>query len=100
MSWVGVILSLFGLWRFVSPYERMCNPTRGWGPFRSVWVSICSMHFRYDPTCHMCQSGSWRNLTVGFFDRLLFKVSPKAWKYLHTDVARWLNRNTLRRIDD
>lgn len=98
MSWVGVILSLFGMWQFVAPPEPRRSPTWGWGPFRSNWVSICSAHFNHDPNCRTCQAGSWRNVSWAFVDHCLFKVSPRAWRYLHNDVARWFNRWNQRRF--
>jgi hypothetical protein len=49
--------------------HRVPLPSKGWGPFRYEWYSICSGHGRnkdgnhygYDTDCLRCMAGRWIN---------------------------------------
>lgn len=59
--------------------------TKGWGPFRYDWYSICSMHQIHDEKCRACCSGSWRNYWMLCISNVFYKLSPKLWIW-------WMNR--------
>lgn len=55
---------------------------RGWGPWKSEWYSICSTHYYYIDTCHMCTCGRWINTWWHFLGHIVYKVSPDFWRYI------------------
>lgn len=57
--------------------------TKGWGPWRRDWYSICSMH-TYHPDCQACQSGRWVNAWRVRASQAVFAISPSLWR-------RWAN---------
>jgi len=58
---------------------------RYWGPFREVWLSVCSTHQNPRDTCRRCQAGQWRNLWRMRVSSRFFKLSPRLWRL-------WANR--------
>lgn len=36
--------------------------TRGIGPFKQFYTSVCSAHRHHDDACELCNIGSWSNL--------------------------------------
>jgi hypothetical protein len=54
---------------FQSQVHRLPLPSKGWGPFRYEWYSICSGHSRnkngnyygHDIDCPRCMAGRWIN---------------------------------------
>ena len=60
-------------------------PTRGWGPFRYDWFSICSRHQDHDPSCILCKQGSWMNHWKWLIGQLIYLISPPLWMW-------WVNR--------
>jgi len=55
--------------------------TKGWGPFRYDWFSICSKHYRHDELCELCQCGSWINHWKWLFGHFVFKRNPDLWRW-------------------
>lgn len=55
--------------------------TKGWGPFRSDWYSICSAHYEYNDSCRMCQAGGWINTWKQKFETIIFKHNPELWMW-------------------
>lgn len=55
------------------------------GIFKEVWFSICSMHYHHDQTCDLCNSGRWVNVIRYKLSSLVYKISPKFWRW-------WVNR--------
>lgn len=53
--------------------------TRGWGPWRENWFSFCSMHYKHDDNCHICQSGFWKNHWNWKIGCFVYFVSPTFW---------------------
>lgn len=70
---------------YISDCMKERQPTKGWGPWKQTWFSICSMHYYHDDTCNMCTIGSWYNDYRHFVSSLIFKVAPKFWIW-------WVNR--------
>src|SRR6478736_1833567 len=60
-------------------------PTRGWGPWRYDWYSVCSKHRHHDPDCRLCDCGSWVNNWWHLAGSLVYKVAPNLWRW-------WANR--------
>jgi len=59
--------------------------TRGWGPFKENWVSICSMHYEYQSTCELCRAGYWHNNLRWWLGHQVYKYTPRLWRW-------WVNR--------
>lgn len=59
--------------------------TRGWGPWRAEWYSICSAHQRYDKGCERCEAGSWVNTWGLAVSHFVFRYWPRLWLW-------WANR--------
>jgi hypothetical protein len=55
--------------------------TKGWGPWRKLWFSFCSMHQEYQETCHICNAGHWVNNWRYKFEDFIYKNFPKLWKW-------------------
>lgn len=58
--------------------------SKGWGPWKCEWYSICSMHYFHDEFCSMCQAGSWRNCYKHIIESHIFDKNPDLWR-------RWAN---------
>jgi len=41
--------------------------------WKKEWYSICSRHYIYNRNCNLCQTGSWRNVWVAWFDGWFYK---------------------------
>ena len=61
--------------------------TRGWGPWRRDWYSICSAHQNGGPDdeCSRCRAGLWRNRWMHALGHVVYKLSPRLWRW-------WVNR--------
>ena len=62
--------------------------TRGKWLNKEEWYSICSRAHNinhYDPSCDLCQCGSWRNVFLGKISHAFYVVSPFLWRI-------WANR--------
>jgi hypothetical protein len=64
--------------------------TRGWGPWRKDWYSVCSKHRVTQDDCGMCNAGHWVNNWVHLAGGFVFKVSPRLWRW-------WVNRLFLKK---
>lgn len=60
----------------------MTQRTRGWGPWREAWVSICSWHYEDRADCDLCQTGCWINLWQHGARHLVYRASPALWRRL------------------
>jgi hypothetical protein len=52
-------------YRYYGTSEPGCGGkigTKGWGPWRYDWYSICSAPYGHDKFCIRCQAGSWHNV--------------------------------------
>ncbi len=65
-------------------------PTRGWGPWRQEFYSVCSKHRITHPTCSTCKAGSWPNCWKRALGARIYKRWPRLWR-------RWANRPAGRR---
>ncbi len=54
-------------------------PTKGWGPWRRDWYSVCSRHRHFDPTCRLCSTGFWGNHWWTEVSKMVFKRAPNLW---------------------
>lgn len=59
--------------------------TKGFGPFKKEWYSICSSHFIYDEHCIRCTRGEWINVWRHFFGSKVYKYFPDFWRW-------WVNK--------
>lgn len=59
--------------------------TKGWGPWRYEWYSICSMHWQNIDSCGMCNAGAWQNAWRVKFGQIVFALAPDLWRW-------WANR--------
>ncbi len=59
--------------------------TKGWGPWRQDFYSICSQHTRSKDNCIRCQSGTWVNNWMHNIEGLVYKLNYKLWFW-------WVNR--------
>ena len=59
--------------------------TKGWGPWRYEWYSLCSAHRDSIITCRMCTAGSWENVWRTKMSQFVFAVAPDLWRW-------WVNR--------
>lgn len=55
--------------------------TRGWGPWKKHYYSICSRHQKSITTCKHCRTGQWYNVWRSGISNMVFKYCPKIWKY-------------------
>lgn len=57
--------------------------TRGWGPWRSDFYSLCSRHRDGREDCPTCNAGQWVNRIVHRIDALIYRHLPKFWLWWH-----------------
>jgi hypothetical protein len=57
--------------------------TRGEGPLKEEWYSICSMHHERDENCDMCNCGKWINVEEQKKEHELFERNPEEWRRIH-----------------
>lgn len=61
--------------------------TKGWGPWRYNWFSLCSAHgMGEQKNCKACNSGIWQNHWKWKMGSVVFFISPKLWRW-------WMNRD-------
>ena len=58
--------------------------SKGWGPWKYEWYSICSMHYPDNESCGLCQAGSWVNCYKHIIINYIYKREPDLW-------VRWAN---------
>lgn len=59
--------------------------TKGWGPWKYRWFSICSRHgLGRDKTCEACNTGHWTNVWKWKIGGLIYDIAPWLWKW-------WIN---------
>jgi hypothetical protein len=64
--------------------------------WKEQWFSICSMHFKHDEGCAMCNTGAWTNIFRWKIGKIIFKIAPNVWIW-------WMNRpnsNARRQIEE
>lgn len=59
--------------------------SRGWGPWRENYYSICSAHHIFVHDCPRCEVGTWYNAWLGKVSNLAYRISPHLWRL-------WVNR--------
>ncbi len=61
--------------------------TKGWGPWKCDWYSVCSIHHptRRNEHCKNCNTGKWINCWRHAAGHVIFKVAPDLWIW-------WANR--------
>jgi hypothetical protein len=59
--------------------------SKGWGPWRQRWYSVCSTHAAAEPQCPQCEAGCWVYVLTNLFERAVFRVAPSLWLW-------WVNR--------
>lgn len=65
--------------------------TRGRGPFKEDWISLCSAHRRYREDCELCNAGHWSNHWMAAFGHLFWVISPDLWRKLANSWwGQWL----------
>lgn len=57
--------------------------TKGWGPWKCSWYSLCSKHFNFKDNCTLCLSGEWKNNWIVIIDHLWYKYWYFVWFYWH-----------------
>lgn len=63
--------------------NRARQLTKGWGPWKQTWFSICSMHYYHDDNCNMCTHGIWYFNIKSKISNYIFKKLPRFWKFLN-----------------
>lgn len=53
--------------------------TKGWGPWRSDWYSLCSAHQQLNNNCYLCSAGYWQNRYMQKFSGAVYIICPKLW---------------------
>ena len=53
--------------------------TRGWGPWKVVWLSGCSKHRKPDENCRVCMEGDYSNLWLFNLGTVIFYTLPSMW---------------------
>lgn len=59
--------------------------TRGRGPTKEEWYSICSRHRIYDSECKLCNVGRWVNVWRHACGGVVYAMCPWLWR-------KWVNR--------
>lgn len=59
--------------------------TRGWGPWRQDWYSICSAHMKPQTDCPNCQAGQWINTWNHALGGIVYRLHKPTWLW-------WANR--------
>lgn len=76
--------------------DRIPLPSKGWGPFRYEWYSICSGHsknsdgkyYGHDTSCNRCMAGRWTNCWMHEISSFVYDHEPELWRW-------WVNRPNL-----
>lgn len=66
--------------------------TRGWGPWRRDWHSVCSLHKAKRIDCKLCRTGHWRNRWASAIWGAVFIHLPSVWRW-------WVNRGPMRFVN-
>jgi hypothetical protein len=69
-------------------------PSKGWGPWRREFYSLCSAHQEAREGCPRCASGTWANAWASAISRAGYKVTPRFW-LLMSNFRGKLKRATL-----
>jgi hypothetical protein len=69
----------------MSTTDRETGKSKGFGPWRQDWYSICSRHRWHMEGCRLCAVGQWRNRWAHIAGSVLFKLAPGIWIW-------WANR--------
>ena len=56
---------------------------RSGGAPDSVWISVCSHHYIFHETCHMCLIGRWEKIADLDADSELYRTDHAAWLAKH-----------------
>lgn len=66
----------------VKPSEHEL-PTRGWGPWRADFYSVCSRHHHSRDDCPQCNAGQWSNRIVHRIDGRIYRYARRLWLWWH-----------------
>lgn len=82
---LGLCRSFVGRGRLGDGWRLSMVRSRGWGPWRCDWYSICSRHGRWRSDCPLCQSGQWVNRWARVGGGIVCRVCPRF-------LVWWVNR--------
>lgn len=54
--------------------------SRGWGPLREEWYSICCFSPGHKKNCPRCHTGHWVNVWRQRIEHLHYKFFPAHWR--------------------
>lgn len=60
--------------------------SKGWGPWKYEWYSICSAHFVAKQSCNNCNRGNWVNVYEHAVISYICKVNYPLWYW-------WVNNS-------
>lgn len=55
--------------------------SKGRGLRKQVYFSICSAHQSDNEDCPLCKVGAWRNYWGWRFGHIVYKISPRIWRF-------------------
>ena len=55
---------------------------KGWGPWKQIWASICSIHQIHQEDCIDCNIGIWTNYWKQQIISFLFIYCPRIYLWL------------------
>lgn len=50
--------------------------------WKERWLSLCSVHQKYNKECNTCNVGTWENVCRTNIEKVIFTISPKLYKWL------------------
>lgn len=59
--------------------------TKGWGPWKKTWFSVCSAHQKYKAECPLCNTGSYLTAWRNWLSSYIYERFPRFWRH-------WMNR--------
>jgi hypothetical protein len=71
--------------------------SKGWGPWRAEWYSICSKHQYGRDDCKLCQAGEWVNVWVNFISQQFHQHCYPLWYWWQNGPRRKANLKSLQR---
>ena len=61
--------------------QKIARRYRGKWPSREMWISICSMHYKYEESCSLCKAGTWNKIWKMNISRTVYFISPMFWRW-------------------
>ena len=53
--------------------------TKGWGPWKYEWYSVCSAHQNPHDNCVCCQAGDWQNSYKQYIISYIYERNYNIW---------------------